>query len=846
MGHQLNKIEILEQIAEYWNSVGISYAVVHGLEEYPQKVGRDLDVVVDRSDLKNALEISANYFNSKGFTTVVPPNPWNSEWIFAFHEDICIEIDFIPFLSWGPALLVGEPDPSFRIGPFKIDPWASFVKRVLIYILSKNIPKEPWLNPEEETIAIQKCSIFFGKKMAHILIDGLKRKDYNSVKKLFPKLQMQIIFRCLANVFVAIKQIIPWIKREISPHFTQCAPIIAIVGPDGVGKTTIIRELLDIVPSCFVETRIRHWRPGLFPQLSNILSRANLPEYDSEGNKPRKKPGKLNFLRLLYYGADFILGRFIIDNYDSSRLRLVVYDRCALDMAVHPVRYGLSSVFGAKLLWCLTPKPDMTIVLYDNATRIRARKLELEKHEIENQLDAWLDLYEKGDVNAVISIDGTPRRIATYINNLIMQVFADKNILRSHQKRKDILWLNSILMCDFTASMPRTGLHENNKSWKSEGRFFLLRLKDGRGFLIPLYSRKTTYKILMNMYYAQNFRAKLYKKIIGMGLHFGIAYKLLQKWKLDMRQNVKQKEISLAMFDYIKEVMGRDDLFFGISYGPSGAHRKPVIHIFSRNCKSLAYAKIGWENKTICDVKNEIKALNFIKGINKSFNVPKVLSNGWHNESFLCIQSAPLFETHPAPRKMSSLYIGVIKELADFGLNWINIIESSYWKILQQRISQVKNKYHANILELGSERLLQLLRPESRFPFHLCHGDLAPWNAKMIKNKLYLFDWEYSKKDAPVGWDLFHFIVQTLWLIEKRSALNICEAFKTGGEAEVWFHQYLQSIKVDKEFMYPSFLIYLLDRLSLYASEDLSCPKTISYLSKMLNILIYRGDWFAL
>lgn len=54
----LDKIAILEAIAEAWNRAEINYGVAHGLEGYPQTVGRDLDILIQEDHVKRAINIA--------------------------------------------------------------------------------------------------------------------------------------------------------------------------------------------------------------------------------------------------------------------------------------------------------------------------------------------------------------------------------------------------------------------------------------------------------------------------------------------------------------------------------------------------------------------------------------------------------------------------------------------------------------------------------------------------------------------------------------------------------------------------------------------------------------------
>lgn len=61
------RIPLAEKIAVEWNRQSIDYSVIHGLENYPENLGRDLDILIKLSDAKKAACIAINIANSEGF-----------------------------------------------------------------------------------------------------------------------------------------------------------------------------------------------------------------------------------------------------------------------------------------------------------------------------------------------------------------------------------------------------------------------------------------------------------------------------------------------------------------------------------------------------------------------------------------------------------------------------------------------------------------------------------------------------------------------------------------------------------------------------------------------------------
>lgn len=433
----IEKVKVLENIAEEWNSANINYAVAHGLENYPDSVGRDLDILISSEHVDRAIEMAKNILTQHQFVYVLPPALWGKRilGIKSLKAEEYIEIHTIKKLIWRSVTLGDLPNIQKKVGPFKIDPWISFVKRILLPFLAgeierfKHKPNEFCFKEGEREIVSKRIQNLCGKKCSSIIFESIENNNLEKIQNSVSKIQNRFLLYSLCKR--PLNSLLAFIKllyKNFSQPFQPCGPIIAIVGTDGVGKSTVIKNIkIKLHNSFFTNVVIRHWRPGLIPPLNNLYRLKAKRINTTETFLPRKEPGKFQWLRLCYYSFDFIVGNWLKDRIESAKQKVVIYDRCALDMVVDPVRYGLSSSWGIKLIWRLIPKPDKVILLYDDPERIYNRKPELSITEIDRQLKKWLQLHEKGWVDAIIKIEASPEIIAERIQHLIIEAFIQKN-----------------------------------------------------------------------------------------------------------------------------------------------------------------------------------------------------------------------------------------------------------------------------------------------------------------------------------------------------------------------------------------------------------------------------------
>lgn len=157
-----------------------------------------------------------------------------------------------------------------------------------------------------------------------------------------------------------------WIRRLAIPT----GMVIAVLGPDGSGKTTVIEHIERELAPAFRRVRRYHLRPHF-----GVKS-------DGEAvTNPHSQLPRGHFASMAKIGLfliDYWLG-WVRDVYPAKvRSTLVIFDRYYHDMLVDPVRYRLPPrSFVPRLLAGLVPSPDIWLVLHAAPESLVARKGEI-------------------------------------------------------------------------------------------------------------------------------------------------------------------------------------------------------------------------------------------------------------------------------------------------------------------------------------------------------------------------------------------------------------------------------------------------------------------------------------
>ncbi len=590
---------------------------------------------------------------------------------------------------------------------------------------------------------------------------------------------------------------------------------VALAGPDGVGKSTAVdavREWFEReLP--FVKIELRRWRPGLLPDLGSFVGRPN------EAGAPRKTPGRFQFVRLFYYLFDFWLGTLWKDRRRSSFPKVIIYDRCALDMRVHPVRFGLRSARGTKLLWRVTRKPDLVIFLSDSPARILERKRELEKHEVEEQLETWLQLAQEGKVRAIIRIDAGAEEIGARVRDLLLETLVRENEAEAAgagAPEQGLRRIGSILTGNAdSAELSTTG---EKAGWEETARFAVLPTSSSPRFLVPLEPRQAAGRSL-DVYNAQKPFARLCKQLLRAGLRAGVAQPLLRdRASLLVRSDIAKESRDLVLLrEHLGKVLGRDDIAVSVSLGTPGVYQKPALQVMDGAGTILGYAKVGWNPDTIGLVQNEESTLKTLQNAALGAAiVPRVLHAGWWNGFYLLVQEPAVGSSRKPPVEIDSRHIRFLVELlgafpTQGALPWSEITPQ-----IHRRLEQLKAggfHYYAHTLETAVKYCRGRVGSAS-VPCGLGHRDFAPWNTRVRDSRLIVFDWEYADSATPAGWDLFHFLVEAAVELQGKSAAEIYRSILGPGAVRSRVEGYFQSLGLSQDWIEPLFVSYLAEALN--------------------------------
>jgi len=203
---------------------------------------------------------------------------------------------------------------------------------------------------------------------------------------------------------------------------------VVVLGPDGVGKSTVCNNVIEQCKESFNSSWRFHWRPGLLPKLSRTPDSAAAAETPPVRSK---YTGMISLGRFFYYWLDFVFGYWLVIYPKILRTTLVVGERYFPDVLVQPERYGFAVPrwLMRSAAW-FVPRPDLIVLLKDDPDVIHARKPELSPARIGELMDAYeMELKHWGNAR-ILTTSGSATSVAERLAAMIREERAARTARR--------------------------------------------------------------------------------------------------------------------------------------------------------------------------------------------------------------------------------------------------------------------------------------------------------------------------------------------------------------------------------------------------------------------------------
>lgn len=246
------------------------------------------------------------------------------------------------------------------------------------------------------------------KGMADLLAAVLQDGGMNCARRrvVARKLRSRLAWQAfVAGPLRFVKDGLAFYGSRVARFFRPAGRVVAVLGTDGSGKTTLVDEvaplLKKIAHGAFI---VHHLKPDLLPPLRMLKKGAEKTMgrvTNPHGAAPSGWSGSL--VRMVYLTADYVLGYWVNVHPQLMKVPPAIYlfDRYAYDCLLDAarVRVALPSWIIRFFIW-FVPRPRRIICLGGDPSVIAGRKKELPVAEIARQVEA-LRAFARSNVRAV-------------------------------------------------------------------------------------------------------------------------------------------------------------------------------------------------------------------------------------------------------------------------------------------------------------------------------------------------------------------------------------------------------------------------------------------------------------
>jgi len=298
--------------------------------------------------------------------------------------------------------------------------WIASNQVEFAYYLVKKIVKGKIDNGAVETLTAlykedrQKCKTeirrWWGEKSTAILVTALESGNWQPVRVGVARLRRELLIRAALRRPAFTSWF--WIaqtRRAASRWLRPTGLHVVLLGPDGSGKSSLSRLLVSELGRLFPRSSVRHLTPGLLPRVSGSASVSS--PHSQEPYSPLRSLAKV-----LYWSVEFTVGYLLLVRPALVASTLVIFDRYLLDALVDPRRYRYGGPqIALRLLWRLSPKPDLIIFLDAPPAALSERKLELPLEELHRQREAYRRLAEETRNALVVDASAPLEEVASKV-----------------------------------------------------------------------------------------------------------------------------------------------------------------------------------------------------------------------------------------------------------------------------------------------------------------------------------------------------------------------------------------------------------------------------------------------
>ncbi len=401
-GNCRSQADLIRTLFSGFHENGIRYCVLHSWDGLPDStIASDLDLAVDATDIKK-LGFVFRVLGKRGYQVVqyIEYEVNACCFIIVWPEGVHLRSLAVDIISeqWVNGIVM--PDQASILTGRRLyhDFWVASAELEFAYLLAKRASKGIVDSKQAERLHLLAKEIgraevlrtakqlALGARATHLL-SACMAGDFRQIGTIKKTMWLAGLLR---HPFLFCRHAFRNLARLAGRWRKPTGLVIAVMGPDGVGKSALLDNLSFELQDVFRGINRFHWRPSIVRHRQQMAS---------EWSQPQKARGEIASLAVLMgVILDNWVGYFGAIREAIARSRLILFDRCYWDLLVDPGRYRYGgSIRLARWLSRLVPRPDLFIVLDAPQEVVFRRKQEKSVRDLKGQREQYTHLAEDED-----------------------------------------------------------------------------------------------------------------------------------------------------------------------------------------------------------------------------------------------------------------------------------------------------------------------------------------------------------------------------------------------------------------------------------------------------------------
>ena len=271
-------------------------------------------------------------------------------------------------------------------------------------------------------------------------------------------------------------------------------------------------------------------------------------------------------------------------------------------------------------------------------------------------------------------------------------------------------------------------------------------------------------KVALCLYEPSGTKGKILKKLFPVVAKLGVVSFVLKGNYCSLYFEEKLNTLLKGLFG--------NDLQYSIFWGTPCIDQKITIQIFKQN-RILGYCKIAKGNRVAELFKHEEQILNLLH-LKRVESVPQCLFRGTICDYSVFIQSTEKEPSSIVVGKYSKYQKEFLESLKNKTEKYSDFKSTDFYMEMQKLKSSISNfdiNTQKQVLSYIDE--IENTYRELRVNWGIVHRDFTPWNTCLVKNKLFVFDFEYALFQAPSSIDRCHFFCQKYCFENDKECLEL-------------------------------------------------------------------------